>query len=206
MTTAGAGKIYSAIPKVMKDVGAIGKHGFNPHDRYNFRSIDDVYNALQMPLANNGVFFVPEVLEETEQRLQSAKGTDMVRIKLKVRYSIYADDGSFVTTTVSGEAIDRCDKATNKALTAALKYMLIQVFCIAVEQEDADKESPDLGQITKDFSPQQNKAPIEKPRSDKVPVCTTCGSNMVVSKDGTKYYCPNFRDKSKGEHPWEYVK
>lgn len=196
------GKIFTLIPKVMKQVGAIGKHGFNSFDKYPFRSIDDVYDRLQGPLSDNGVFFVPEVLEEKEEHIQSQKGTDMIRVKMKVRYTFFADDGSSFQTVVSGEAIDRSDKATNKALTAALKYMLIQVFCIAVkDQDDADNESPEIGK------PQQQRLDNEWPNFDentkeeKSPSCPVCGSQMLTSKAGTHWYCPNWKNSQNGQHP-----
>lgn len=138
-------KIFTLIPKVMKDVGPISKGGYNDFDKYKFRSIDDVYNKLQPALAANGVFFVPNILDSKENNTVSKSGSEMVRVKLRVRYDIYADDGSKIESIVEGEAIDRSDKATNKALTAAFKYMLIQVFCLAVEgEEDADADSPEV--------------------------------------------------------------
>lgn len=138
-------KIFSLIPKIMGEIGAIGKNGTNSYDNYKFRSIDDVYNKVQPVLAKNGVFFKPSVLESNETTVTSKNGQAQVRIKMKVEYTFFADDGSSFTTIVEGEAIDRSDKATNKALTAALKYMLIQVFCIAiVGQDDADSESPEF--------------------------------------------------------------
>lgn len=112
-------KIFGLIPKVMAEVGPIKKDGFNSFDKYKFRSVDDVYNKLQPVLSKHGVFFVPEVLESTEEKFSSQKGTSQVRIKLKVKYHIFADDGSTICSVVEGEAIDRGDKATNKALTAA---------------------------------------------------------------------------------------
>lgn len=152
-------KIYSLIPKVMNDVGAIGKNGVNNYDKYNFRSIDDVYNKLQPVLAKHGVFFVPNVIEAHEEHLQSQQGKTQVRVKLRVNYKIFADDGSMIESVVEGEAIDRSDKATNKALTAAFKYLLIQIFCIAVEgSDDADNESPELNFVAE-------KNPETKPRN-----------------------------------------
>lgn len=143
-------KIFSLIPKIMGEIGAIGKNGQNTFDNYKFRSIDDVYNRVQPVLARNGVFFFPEVLESHESTVMSKNGAAQTRIKQKIRYTFLADDGSSFQTVVEGEAIDRGDKATNKAMTAALKYMLIQVFCIAIEgQDDADKDSPE-------FEPEMN--------------------------------------------------
>lgn len=137
------GRIFELIPKIMGEIGAIGKNGTNTYDNYKFRSIDDVYNKVQPVLAKNGVFFKPTVLESTESTVVSQKGAAQVRIKQKVEYTFYASDGSSFSTIVEGEAIDRADKATNKAMTAALKYMLIQVFCIAIDgNNDADSGSP----------------------------------------------------------------
>lgn len=137
--------IYLAIPKIMQEVGPIGKNGVNTFDKYKFRSIDDVYNKLQPVLAKNEVFFIPDVLESHEERYESQQGKSQVRVKLKVKYKIFHSDGSLIETVVEGEGIDRSDKATNKALTAAFKYMLIQIFCIAVDGEvDGDSETLDI--------------------------------------------------------------
>lgn len=195
------GKIYALIPKVMKEVGAIGKNGFNPHDKYKFRSIDDVYNSLQGPLSNNGVFFLPEVLEHKDERVQSAKGHEMVRTTLKVKYTVYADDGSFVVAIVCGEAIDRSDKSVNKALTAAFKYMLIQIFCIAVEgQDDSDKESPQI--YNNNGASEFERVFDDKSQEpEKAPTCPICGEQMLTSKNGQYWYCRNWKNKSDGEHP-----
>lgn len=143
-------EIHKRISMVMVDVGAIAKSGKNEADGYMFRSIDDVYDKLQPVLGKHGVFFLPSVLESKEERFKGTfegkKNVSLIRIKLKVKYSIFAaEDGSTIETTVEGEAIDDSDKATNKALTAAFKYMLIQVFCIAVKNlADADRHSPEI--------------------------------------------------------------
>lgn len=153
-------KIYALISKVMADVGAIAKSGTNELDNYAFRKIDDVYNKLQPILAKHGVFFVPSVTESSEDKFQSEDGQSWVRVKLTVNYRIYCDDGSSIDSIVRGEAIDNSDKATNKALTAAFKYLLIQVFCIAVQGlPDADKDSPSLSFV-------KEKAPRSEPRAD----------------------------------------
>lgn len=202
-------KIFTLIPKVMAEVGAIGKSGYNQHDKYRFRSIDDVYNALQPALHKNGVFFVPNVLESKEEHIQSNSGKDMLRIKLKVRYDVYADDGSNFQTVVEGEAIDRGDKATNKALTAAFKYMLIQVFCIAVEgQEDADNESHEINntpvknETIKREEPKTIPSTTQKPASDfgeeVFPYPKFKGKKIKeINKDALLSYIDYFRNSEK---------
>lgn len=37
------------------------------------------------------------------------------------------------------------------------------------------------------------------PKSD-VPLCRVCGTQMIVSKAGSSYYCPNFKNTAQGEH------
>jgi predicted RNA-binding protein with PIN domain len=49
-------------------------------------------------------------------------------------------DWTSVTVTTIGEAADTSDKATNKAMSAALKYALIQTFSVPTkDMDDADR-------------------------------------------------------------------
>lgn len=138
------GKIYAAIIAVMSDVGAVGKNDVNRFDNYRFRGIDAVMNALSPAMVKNHVFVIPEVLEATREDRQSRKGEPLIYSVVKVKYTFYTDDGSSVTALVVGEAMDRSDKSTNKAMSAAFKYACFQTFCIPTEEmQDADKESPE---------------------------------------------------------------
>jgi len=134
-------KIFLQIPKIMDEVGAVEKNRRNTQGSgYNFRGIDDLYLALQKHLASNGVFFTPEVIKsEREERLSKAGG-NLIYTILLVKYKFYADDGSFFEATTVGEAMDSGDKSANKAMSAALKYALLQIFCIPTE-EDKDTEN-----------------------------------------------------------------
>lgn len=135
--------IYKAISDVLKDVGAVGKDGKNTFDKYNYRSIDAVMNAMHPAMANHGVFVSPEVLEMTREERQSANGNTLIYSMAKVRYTFFAEDGSSVTATVIGEGMDRGDKSINKAMSAAFKYALFQVFCIPTEEMvDSEQDSP----------------------------------------------------------------
>lgn len=138
--------IFQAIPAVMADIKAIAKNNQNTMQHYKFRGIDDMYNELHDVLAKHGVFTVPEVLEDREVYGESRSGSVMVTRVLKVKYTIYASDGSFITAVIQGEAMDSSDKASNKAIAAAHKYLLIQLFAIPTEDNaaDADMESPEM--------------------------------------------------------------
>jgi hypothetical protein len=134
--------VYQAIAAVMQDVGreGIAKGRRNQQQGYAFRGIDDVYNALAPLLARHHLIIVPRVLtrEKTEQTTQ--KGGILFYVVVQVEFDIVcASDGSKITACTWGEAMDSADKATNKAMSAAYKYMAMQTFCIPTEGDnDAD--------------------------------------------------------------------
>lgn len=140
------GKIFQAIPQIMASVGHIEKTRTNQQGSgYKFRGIDDVYAALQPLLHKHGVFFVPNVLESVREERQSKSGGTLIYTVLRVEYTFFADDGSTFKAMVSGEAMDSGDKSSNKAMSAALKYVLLQVFCIPTEEEkDTEYQSPEV--------------------------------------------------------------
>lgn len=133
-------KIHQLIPKIMAAIGEIAKNGNNEQDGYAFARIEDVLRALNPLLIKHKVFFIPSVVETFEEKLDRK-----IRVRLKVKYVICADDGSQFESIMDGEAIDQSDKATNKALTAAFKKLILQVFAIVVkDQPDGDFTSPKL--------------------------------------------------------------
>ena len=139
-----AGKIYKQICSVMQEINAIGKDRRNQTQNFQYRGIDDVMNELHSVLAKCGVFVVPQVLDEARTTGKTKSGGDMFYTRLKIKFTFYAEDGSFIESVVIGEAMDTGDKASNKALSVGLKYALLQVFCIATEDEkDPDAQSPE---------------------------------------------------------------
>lgn len=139
------GKIYAAITGVMRDIGAVGKDSFNEQQRFKFRGIDAVMNALYPALVKNKVFVVPEILEQTREERESSRGGRLIYSICKIRYTFFAEDGSSISAVTIGEGMDSGDKATNKAMAIALKYAFFQVFCIPTEEmTDPDAESPEI--------------------------------------------------------------
>lgn len=155
------GKIYKAISQVMKDVGIVGKNDTNDFDHYKFRGIDAVMNALNPAMIKNGIFVVPTVLESKREERQGKNGTLMMYSIITVKYTFYAEDGSFVESVVVGEAMDRSDKSTNKAMSAAFKYACFQTFCIPTEEmKDSEEESLEIGE-------KPNQKPTSAPKNRK---------------------------------------
>jgi hypothetical protein len=127
---------------IMSEIGAIGKNQQNQQQRFNYRGIDDVYNALHTLMAKHKVFNTPEVLEVNREQRTNAKGTILAFVTMRVKYTFHAEDGSTVECVVTGEGMDSGDKASNKALAIAHKYAILQVFCVPTQEiKDPDAES-----------------------------------------------------------------
>jgi hypothetical protein len=136
------GEIFARMAAVMADIGAVGKDRQAPAAAggYAFRGIDDMYNAVQPAMVKNGVFCTPQLVRETVEKVQTAQGKPSIHVVVVVDHVFHAPDGSNVTTTTIGEALDLSDKAANKAMSAAFKYALMQTFCIPVEGGSVDSE------------------------------------------------------------------
>ena len=136
-------KIYAAIAGVIADCGIVGKDKVNKQQGFKYRSVDYVFNALHPALAKNKVVIIPTVVDrQCEEVGKTKNGTAILKVICKVKYDICAEDGSRVTSIIYGEGMDMGDKATNKAMAIAYKYLCFQVFCIPTEEmSDPDGES-----------------------------------------------------------------
>jgi len=138
-------QIYELIGKAMQTVGAIGKDSRNAQQGFAYRGIDAVMNALNPVMAKLGLFIVPEVLEQTREERVNSKGTTLLYSILKIKYTMYAPDGSNVSCVVIGEGMDTGDKASNKAMSIGLKYACFQLLMIPTEEMvDPDAETHEV--------------------------------------------------------------
>lgn len=141
-------KVYSAITKAMAQIAksGISKDRKNQQQGYSFRGIDDVYNALSSVLSDNGLVILPRVLSREVTERQTKGGSALFYVVLAVEFDIVcSEDGSSHTVKTYGEAMDSADKATNKAMSAAYKYMAMEVFCIPTEGDnDADSHTHEV--------------------------------------------------------------
>ena len=140
---------------VMKDLGAITKDQKNVAQGFKFRGIDQFVNTLYPALCRHGVFMAPRCTGQSTDirevvRSNGKPGVDK-HVSIQMEYDFFAEDGSKVTVgPLPAEGVDSGDKATNKALSAALKYALIQTFSIPTEDmAEGDLDSPVLGTAPK---------------------------------------------------------
>lgn len=162
--------IYELIGKAIGKIGAIGKDQMNLQQKFKYRGIDQVYNALNPVLSDLGIFFVPEVLDLKREERETKSGTLLTYTILTMKYTVYAPDGSNVCMTVVGEGMDSGDKGCNKAMSVAMKYAMFQLLCIPTEElkdPDADVYADVLPKGKKTAGKPEN-GTVEK--SDTLPV------------------------------------
>ena len=158
--------IYQAVNAIMQEIEAIGKNKTNSMQGYKFRGIDDMYNALQPLFKKHSVFITSNVLESKREERQTAKGGVLIYTIAKCQFKFFTTDGSFIESVLEGEAMDSGDKSTNKAMSTALKYALMQMFLIPTE------EKLDTEYDTHEITPKQKPAPKATPELSEIDVLT----------------------------------
>jgi len=142
-------KVYKAINAVQSELSTIGivKDKRNQQGAgYNFRGIDDVYNAIAPLLAKHGLCILPRVLARECVERVSKSGGALFYVTVDAEFDfVSAEDGTKHTVKTFGEAMDSGDKATNKAMSAAYKYACFQAFSIPTEsRDDADYQTHEV--------------------------------------------------------------
>lgn len=139
--------VYAAIANVAaamcaKGVGKNRKADTGRGGSYAFRGIDDFYNALAPELAAAKLCILPRcTARETSERKKADGGALFFTVVTMEFDFVSAEDGSKHTVgPFYGEAMDSGDKATNKAMSAAYKYCVMQAFAIPVEGQTIDSE------------------------------------------------------------------
>ncbi|WP_327368761.1 ERF family protein [Streptomyces sp. NBC_01217] len=140
-TPADTPRVFAAIAAVMRDVMPVAKDKENQAQRYKFRGVDDAMSAMAGPMRAHGLFILPSIADHRAER----RGDKMTHVTITMRYHVYGPAGDCLTAEVPGEASDFADKATNKAQSAALKYLLFTLFMIPVDGrsiDDGDRDHP----------------------------------------------------------------
>ena len=161
--------VIAALRKVMEELPGIGKEGENVQQHFKYRGIEQITVEVQPLLAKHGVIIVPRVVswERDEITINDKPWTDD---RLTVEYTFYGPEGDSITALVPGVGRDNSDKGSNKAMSGAFKYALLQVFCIGDDKDDADKETHETdtrartGTPAKVYAPQASKpTPSSRP-------------------------------------------
>ncbi len=180
-------KVYQAIGAVSAAMShdGISKARKNTQQGYNFRGIDDVLNALSSALVEAGLVILPRCTERTVVERETAKGGTLFNVTCRVEFDLVStEDGSKHTVCTFGEAMDSADKATNKAMSAAYKYLALLVFCIPTE---ATPET-DADYTTHDVAPKKKQNPSVVEWTKHANQAPTADDLRKVAKAGAKVF------------------
>lgn len=168
--------VYKAIAGVTAKIAQTGiaKTRKNQQQGYSFRGVDDVYNALAPILVENNLVIIPycEEVESTER--QARNGGVLFYTRAHMKYTVVcATDGSHCECRITGEAMDSADKSTNKAMSAAYKYLCFQLFCIPTEGDnDSDGSTPEP-------APAKAPAPVKMITDEQFARLQELGADMI---------------------------
>lgn len=130
----------NAMRNALKEKGILKREGQNAFDKYSYFS-EAQYKALFTGLLSENKLELKfdEVDYETFEGTEKQANGRLV----KLNFSLFdCETGFFETTTITGEALDKGDKAGYKAYTGALKYYLADTFMVATG-DDPEVESPE---------------------------------------------------------------
>lgn len=130
--------VHEALSKVMGEVQAVRKNGKNQAQKFLFRGIDAVMNAVGPALRKHGVIIIPEDVDVHRSNGTTANGKQTAEVVVKVTYRVYGPGGDSIHGRVSAEAMDFGDKAVAKAMSVAYRTFLLQALTIPTDELDPD--------------------------------------------------------------------
>lgn len=140
-------------------VRVMGALSYIPKERsegvnYQFRSVDAVFNHLHGLLAEHGLFPSPRVLDDWQvNMIPGTNNRQQTQALFRVCVDMYAVDGTMVTLGPGlAQSHDYGDKAVYQAQQNAIKYVLLEAFCIPTAEQDMDAREADAVP-TVDLSP-----------------------------------------------------
>jgi hypothetical protein len=135
--------LIAKLSRVLGKIHRVPKRGRNEFHRYDYATEADILAAVRLPLAEEGLFIIPN-LDHKDVVLWDLGGGKGPQFKTTVfmTFSLCDSETGFaVPAHFQGEGIDNLDKGLAKAITAATKYFLKTTFLIATgDDPEADTQ------------------------------------------------------------------
>lgn len=138
--------VVQALARVAEELPGIGKdaQAAPAQGGYAYRSIEAITAAAGHLLGRYGVVFVPKVVRRPPPLQLQVAGKPWTQEEMEIVYTVYGPGGVDDRIEVGPLVAlgrDNVDKGTNKCMTQAYKYALLQVLCIGDNKDDADSGS-----------------------------------------------------------------
>lgn len=168
--------IFQRMIEVQKKVSSVMKNEtvkMSEKDKgYKAVTHDDVAACLHLPLAEAGIFMLPEVIEYSPSEFEVTKKNNYgeykqrwfrTDLKISVKWINVDDPSDFIEVTGYSFALDTSDKSFAKAYSLALKIVLLKVHLL--ESRDGEEKRTFEEETTP--PPQQGKAKNQNQRPAK---------------------------------------
>jgi hypothetical protein len=137
-------KIHAAIVAVMEEIGSIEKTRQNTQQNFKFRGVGDAMAACQPLFVKHKMYVRPLVVrvDDTKANLDKDGKPRGIHSRQTIVYrATSAEDGSFVDSEATGEAIDFGDKCAGKVMSVSFKFLIFQMFCIPDHNPEIDPDA-----------------------------------------------------------------
>ena len=134
-------KKKNTLRKLLKEKGVLKKDKKNDFDKYSYFSEAGYKELFTELLSSSGLELTSNEQSYTEFETTSEKMPNGRKVVFEFRLTDI-DTGFFETSYITGEAMDKGDKAGYKADTGAIKYYLANTFLVATG-DDPETESPE---------------------------------------------------------------
>jgi hypothetical protein len=143
--------VTEKILAVMADLTSLPKTDRNEHQRFTFRGVDAVVNAVGPLLRKHGLIVYPSLVDHSMNEIATGQGKPMSQAVVLVEY-VWTDGEDKITACAAGEAFDAGDKATPKAMSVAYRTMILQTLCLPTDEPDPDshtyvRDTPDTPKV-----------------------------------------------------------
>ena len=136
--------VHERMADALADLSYIPK-GRSKGVNYEFRGIDAVLNHLHPVLAKHGLFLSPRVLDDWQvNMIPGSKDRQQSQALFRVCVDVYGPAGDCVPLGPGlAQSHDYGDKAVYQAQQNAIKYVLLEAFCIPTQEQDMDAREAD---------------------------------------------------------------
>lgn len=132
--------IHTLISRILADVGPVAKNERNLDQKYSFRGVDSVVNAINTAFKKHRVYPTSKVVNAAFQAVHTTGGKPSREVTGTIRFRFTAPDGTYIETEVLTEALDQSDKGGPKAMSVALRIALLQMLLLPTDEPTTDHE------------------------------------------------------------------
>lgn len=142
--------VHDLLVAVMRDLPYIAKDQQNTAQRYMFRGVDAVMDAVGPLVRKHGLICLPAQVQIIENERYETRGRDnkpgapMQGVILAVDWELRGPGGphDVLSASTFGQAADAGDKAVAKAFSVAYRELWLKLLVVPTGEKDVDEAEP----------------------------------------------------------------